>query len=82
MTVLLQKKALLIWRCEKITNESLQKIKNNEIKCVYNPFVQLTILKKDIDLDYYREKFTKKTKKQWKNATIDDIFKAELVWCY
>jgi len=79
MTIL-QKKALLIWRHEEITDESLQKIKNHEIKCLYNPFVKLTILKKDIDLNYYREKFTKKTKKQWKNATINDIFKANLVW--
>ena len=30
MTIL-QKKALLMWRCEKITDESLQKIKNYEI---------------------------------------------------
>ena len=76
----LQKKALLTWRCEKITLNSLKKIKNYEIRCVYNPFVQLTILKKNIDLDYYREKFTKKTNKEWKNATINDIFKANLVW--
>jgi hypothetical protein len=76
----LQKKALLIWRCEKITAESLQKIKNYEIECAYNPFVKLTILQKNTDLDYYRKIFTKKTKKEWKNATINDIFKADLVW--
>jgi len=79
MTIL-QKKALLMWRCEKITDESLQKIKKYEFECLYNPFVKLTILKKNIDLDYYREKFTKKTKKEWKNATINEIFKANLVW--
>jgi hypothetical protein len=77
----IKKKALLLWRDEAITVFSLEKIKNNEIKCTFDPFVKLTILKKNIDLDYFREQFTKKTKKRWAAATINDIFKANLVWC-
>ena len=76
----MQKKALLLWRRQEISVETMQKIENHEIACLFNPFVKLTILQKGIKLDYYREKFTKKTKKQWKNATINDIFKANLVW--
>ena len=75
-----QKKALLKWRNQEITNANLNNISKKEIHCTFQPFVNFTILRKNINLDNYRILFTQKTKKQWNIATINDIFKADLIW--
>lgn len=80
LNILKQKKALLKWRNQEITNENLNNISKKEIECNFQPFVNFTILRKNINLDNYRIIFTNKTKKQWNIATINDIFKADLVW--
>jgi hypothetical protein len=80
LSSLQQKKALLKWRNQKITNENLNNISQKEIHCLFQPFVKFTILRKNIDLENYRIMFTQKTKKQWNIATINDIFNADLVW--
>ena len=80
LNILKQKKALLKWRNQEITNENLNNISQKEIECLFQPFVNFTILRKNINLDNYRIIFTNKTKKHWNIATINDIFKADLVW--
>lgn len=80
LNILKQKKALLKWRNQEITNENLNNISKKEIECNFQPFVNFTILRKNINLDNYRIIFTNKTKKNWNIATINDIFKADLVW--
>lgn len=72
--------ALLKWRKVSITNENIQKLKNCEYSCMYNPFVELSILKKNIDLNKYRQKYTDNTGKPWEQATIQQIFEAGIVW--
>ena len=39
-----------------------------------------TLRKENRDLEEYRTKYLKKTGQPWQKATIQDIYKAELVW--
>jgi len=74
------KKAILLWREKEFTNENLNQITEKDYNCIFKNFVLLSILKKNRKLKQYRIKYQENTGKSWKNATIQDIFNAELVW--
>ena len=59
-------KALLKWRGLNITEENIKNIKQNEITCSYNAFVDFTILRKKLDLDNFRNQYQTKTGESWK----------------
>lgn len=73
-------KALLIWRDLEISNETINNIKNSETICNFKAFPRFTIIRLHKQIERYRNEYTRKTKKDWRVATINDIFKAELVW--
>lgn len=75
-----EKEALLMWRNKPVNEQNMSSLVKEDIFCNFEPFVQLTILKKNIDLEQYRKKYTEKTKKKWETATINDIYRANLVW--
>ena len=73
-------KAILIWRNLEYTNKNINSIHNKDTQCVFRAFSKFDILRNQTNIQQYREKYTKKTKKDWHLATISDIFKADLVW--
>ena len=75
-------KALLKWRGLNMTEENINNIKQNEITCSFNGFVDFTILRKNLDLDNFRNQYQKKTGESWKKATIQKIYKASNVWSF
>lgn len=75
-------KALLKWRGLNMTEENIKKIKQNEITCSFNGFVDFTILRKNLDLDNFRNQYQKKTGESWKKATIQKIYKTSIVWSF
>jgi hypothetical protein len=76
------KKALLIWRDIEMNEENINNItcKDYQAPNGFSNFVNFSILYKNRDLDEYRVKYLKKTGQPWQKATIQDIYKAELVW--
>ena len=56
-------KALLKWRGLNINEENIKNIKQNEITCSYNGFVDFTILRKKLDLDNFRNQYQKKNRR-------------------
>jgi len=74
------KKAILLWRAKEFTNENLNQITKYDYDCIFKNFVLFSILKKNRELKPYRIQYKEITGKPWENATIQDIFKAELVW--
>ena len=72
--------ALIIWRDIIITPQNISNIKNNEFYCSWESFVDFTILKKNINLNKYRIQYQNKTGKNWRIASIQEIFKAEMEW--
>ena len=76
------KKALFLWRDIEMNEENMNKIAYKDYQSPYGfaSFVNFSILYKNRDLNEYREKYSNKTGKSWKTATIQDIYKAELVW--
>ena len=79
-TIVPGKKAILKWRNIDITNENANKIKKDEYNCLYQNFIFFSILYKNRNLEEYRKEYVRKTGKPWKSATIQDIYRAELVW--
>ena len=77
-----QVKALLKWRGLEITKDNIDKINQSEYICSYAAFVDFTILRKRIDLNKFRKAYEKKTGKSWKDATIQNIYKANIVWSF
>jgi hypothetical protein len=73
-------KAILIWRDLEYTNENIKKINKSEIVCNFRSFPNFAILRNKKDIDKYRKAYTRKTNKNWREATINDIFQAELTW--
>ena len=73
-------KALLLWRGLPNKKEIIENIDTKEYYCIYPAFAAFTIMRKNIDIEKYREAYQKKTGKDWKNATLQDIFKADMVW--
>ena len=57
-----------------------KKITTKDYSCVFQNFIFFSILYKNRNLEEYREKYLKKTGQPWQNATIKEIYKAELVW--
>ena len=74
--------ALLKWRGLKFNEESIKNIKQNDITCTFNSFVDFTILRKNINLDKFRKQYEKITGESWKEATIQKIYKAPIVWSF
>lgn len=76
------KKALLIWKGFDINESNLKNITFNDYRSPsgFTNFVNMSILYKNRNLEEYRKQYEKKTGKSWKNATIQDIYNAELVW--
>ena len=76
------KKALLIWKNKEINESNLKNITHKEYKSPlgFINFVTMSILYKNRNLEKYRTQYVKKTGKRWENATIQDIYNAELVW--
>jgi len=73
-------KAILIWRDLESTSENINKINKSELECNLRAFPKFAILRNKKNIDAYRKAYTKKTNKDWREATINDIFKAGLVW--
>lgn len=73
-------KALLIWRDLEYSNENIKNINKSDIACVFRAFPKFSIIRLRSQIENYRNEYTRKTKKDWRNATINDIFKADLVW--
>jgi hypothetical protein len=74
------KKAILLWRNIEITNNNANKIITKDYTCFLKNFIFFSILYKNRNLEKYRNKYVKKTGKPWQNATIQDIYNANLVW--
>ena len=74
--------AVLKWRGLEITQENIKKITQNDYICSYNGFADFTILRKRIDLNKFRKAYEKNTGKSWKKATIQNIYKANIVWSF
>ena len=72
--------ALLIWRNLKISDENINSINKSETICNFRPFPRFTIIRLRSHIEKYRDEYTRKTKKDWRVATINDIFKADMVW--
>lgn len=72
--------ALLVWRKLPITQENILKINKKDYFCSYNAFAEFTILRKKINLEKYRQEYERITGESWEMATIQKIFKADLVW--
>ena len=72
--------ALIKWRDLTITPQTLSYINKNEFCCSWECFVDFTILKKNINLHKYRIEYENKTKKNWRLATIQEIFMADIEW--
>ena len=72
--------ALLIWRGIPLTKENIENIDKNEYYCIYPAFASFTILRKKEYITKYREIYKKKTGKNWETATLQEIFKADMVW--
>ena len=72
--------ALLIWRALAISNENIKNISKSETVCNFKSFPRFTIIRLRTQIEKYRNEYTRKTKKDWRIATINDIFKAEMVW--
>lgn len=75
-------KAVLKWRCKEITQDNIEKLTQNDYYCSYGGFVDFTILRKRIDLNKFRKAYEKKTGKAWDIATIQNIYKANIVWSF
>lgn len=73
-------RALLIWRNLEFTNENIKNIDISEITCIYRAFPKFSIIRLSSRIEDYRKEYTRKTNKDWKTATINEIFKAEMVW--
>ena len=73
-------KALLIWRDLEISNETINNINNSETICNFKAFPEFTIIRLHKQIKKYRTEYTRKTKKDWRLATINEIYKAELIW--
>ena len=73
-------KALLIWRDLEISNETINNINNSETICNFKAFPRFTIIRLRSHIKKYRDEYTRKTKKDWRVATINDIFKSDMVW--
>jgi hypothetical protein len=73
-------KALLLWRGTPLTKENIKNVDKNEYYCIYPAFADFTILRKKEDISKYREIYEEKTGKTWKTATLQEIFKSEMVW--
>ena len=74
------KRAILLWRNLKINGENASKIKQKDYMCFFQNFIFFSILHKNRNLEEYRKQYVKKTGKPWEEATIQEIYKAELVW--
>ena len=76
------KQALCLWRDIEMNEENMNNITFKDYQSPYGftNFVHFSILYKNRNLADYREKYFKKTGKPWQKATIQDIYKAELVW--
>jgi hypothetical protein len=74
------KKAILMWRKIEINNKNAKKIATKDYSCVFQNFIFFSILYKNRNLEKYHNKYVKKTGKRWQNATIQDIYNADLVW--
>ena len=74
------KKAVLLWRGVECSKENANKIKKKDYSCFFQKFIYFSILHKNRNLEDYRKKYTEKTGKLWETATIQDIYRAELVW--
>jgi len=70
-------KALLIWRD---ISDGTTNINNSETMCNFKAFPRFTIIRLRLKIEKYRTEYTRKTKKDWRLATMNDIYKAELVW--
>ena len=73
-------RAILIWRGLEFTNENIKDINKSDITCVFRAFPKFSIIRLRSQIEDYRNEYTRKTKKDWRIATINDIFKADLVW--
>ena len=73
-------RALLIWRDLEFSNENIKKINKSDVTCVFRTFPKFSIIRLRSKIEEYRNEYTRTTKKDWRRATINDIFKAELVW--
>ena len=73
-------RAILIWRDLEFTNENIKNINKSDITCVFRAFPKFSIIRLRSQIENYRNEYTRKTKKDWRIATINDIFKADLVW--
>ena len=62
------------------TKENIKNVDKNEYYCIYPAFADFTILRKKEDISKYREIYEEKTGKTWKTATLQEIFKSEMVW--
>ena len=78
--ILASKKAVLIWRGLDYSPENINKIKKKDYNCFFQKFIYFSILHKNRNLEDYRNRYTRKTGKSWKTATIQEIYNAELVW--
>ena len=72
--------ALLLWRGLPNKKEIIEKIDKKEYYCIYTAFAAFTIMRKNIDIEKYRIMYQEKTGKDWKVATLQEIFKSNMVW--
>lgn len=72
--------ALLLWRGLSKKKEIIEKIDRKEYYCIYTAFAAFTIMRKDINIEKYRQIYQEKTGKDWKVATLQEIFKSNMVW--
>ena len=73
-------RAILIWRDLEVTRENIKKINNDDLKCNLRVFPKFAIIRNKKNIEAYRKAYTEKTKKDWREATINSIFKAGLIW--
>ena len=78
--VIPEKKAVLLWRNIEINSKNASKIQKKDYTCFFQNFIFFSILHKNRNLEKYRKQYEKKTGKSWEEATIQEIYKAELVW--
>ena len=74
------KRAVLLWRNITLNNENANKVKKKDYMCFFQQFIFFSILHKNRNLEEYRKQYAKKTGKPWEEATIQEIYRAELVW--
>lgn len=74
------KKAVLLWRNISINKENANKIQKKDYNCFFQQFIFFSILHKNRNLEEYRIRYVQKTGKPWETATIQEIYRAELVW--